>query len=355
MDTKTIFITGAAGYVGTMLCAEFASHDDVKEIIALDKESKPEILNQYKNIIWINANTADLDWQKEVSLHNPNIVIHTAWQIREMFGQKKKQWHWNIGGSDNVFDFAFSRPSVHKLIHFSTIASYAAYPSNTIEHRFTEDEPFRVSDYLYAEEKRIAEQHLKDKFDACFNQDETTVPQVFIIRPASITGPRGRYSKIRLGLQSVLSGQLKDNFLHKVISAMVSFVPVTKKWCRQFIHEDDIVDIVTAISFKDVSGKFEIFNACPPGAVVQGFDMVKAVGKKAITIPPILIRFVFFLAWNLSRGRIPTSKGGWKSYSYPIAVDGSKITRTLGYTYKFDPKEAFTKKEGRYMKFVKEV
>jgi nucleoside-diphosphate-sugar epimerase len=355
MNKHTVFITGGAGYVGAMLIDLFSTRQDVATIVAIDKEPLPELIDGVKNLVYIQANTSDTDWQDTVRAYNPDIVIHTAWQIREMYGKKALQWKWNIDGSDAIFDFVFSTPSVKKLIHFSTVSSYAAYPSNTIEHLFTEAEGFRKADYLYAEEKRICEEHLAERYKkavAAKNGDSSLAPQVAIIRPAAITGPRGRYMRVRFGLQAALSGQLKESFIHRLISAMVSFVPVTKGWCRQFIHEDDIADIVTLFAFQPLTSDYEAFNACPPGPVVRGADMAEAVHKKPISIHPWLIRIVFFVMWHATRGRVPTSRGGWKSYSYPIAVDGSKLTRLYGYQYKWPSKEAFVKKEGRYAKYI---
>ena len=346
-----ILITGASGYVGAMLLDVFALRDDVETIIGVDKEPLPDFLKENPNenkIIFIQENLSDDAWQAKARIFSPDIVINCAWQIREMFGQKDLQWKWNIGGSDNVFDFSFSNSSVKKLIHFSTVASYAAYSTNTVEHRFTEEEPLRKSDYLYAEEKRISEEHLESKF-----KETKKNVKVAIIRPVSLTGPRGRYMKVKFGLQSALSGQLKENLLHRTISKLVSFVPVTPKWLRQFIHEDDVVDIVSLLAFSDLKNDFDIFNLCPPGDPVLGKDMAKAVGKKSIVVYPWMVRVVFFLFWHISRGRVPTSTGGWKSYSYPIAVDGSKITKVYNYAYKYQSLEAFSKISGRYSKYVK--
>lgn len=347
MQKKTIFITGGAGYVGAMLCDQFSKRDDVEKIVTIDKEPETDLTKGNAKIVYIHQNLADDGWQDKVREYKPSVVIHTAWQIREIYGNRPLSWKWNIEASDKVFDFAFSHQYVESLVYFSTVASYGAFESNTLEHRFTEEEMFRKTNYLYAEEKRIAEEHLHDKY-LKLRSEGKKLPQISIIRPAAITGPRGRYARIRFGLQSALSGQLKGNFVYRLVSMLTSFVPVTKKWLRQYVHEDDITDIVELVSFGNVNHEYEVFNACPPGDVVLGKDMAQAVGKKTIPVHPYLVRAAFFVLWHLTRGKIPTAEGSWKGYSYPIAVDGSKITRLYGYTYKAPSKEAFVKNEGRY-------
>lgn len=352
-DKKTIFITGGAGYVGAMLCDQFSKRDDVKEIIGLDVEPIPDLLKGNKKITWINANTSDKTWQKIVSKKNPNVVIHTAWHIRDMYGNKNKQWKWNVEGSDNVFDFAFDSLSVERLIYFSTVASYGAFADNSISHKYSEDEPFRKTKYLYAEEKRISEEHLKNKFNEIKKRKKISVS---IIRPAAITGPRGRFDRIRFGLQSSLSGSLKGkgSILYDIISLWVSFVPATPKWLRQYVHEDDVTDIISKLVFDDVKVTYEAFNLAPPGEVVFGKDMARAVNKRTIPVWPWMVRLAFFWVWHLTRGRIPTAPGSWKGYSYPIGVDGSKVTKMLNYQYRMSSFKAFTSTRGRYESCVPE-
>ncbi|MFI5260595.1 MAG: NAD-dependent epimerase/dehydratase family protein [Candidatus Paceibacteria bacterium] len=344
----TVLITGAAGYVGAMLVERFAEREDVERIIGIDKEPMPDNFRTQSKLIYLNLNTAD-DWEEQARAQHPDIVIHTAWQIREMYGAQDVEWQWNIGGSDKVFAFAFGEQSVERLIHFSTVASYGAYPANTLEHRYTEDEPFRKMDYLYSEEKKVAEEHLQEAYE---KSDKHAA--VAIVRPAAITGPRGRFMRIRFGLQSALSGQLKDSFIYRVISAMVSFVPVTPKWLRQFIHEDDVTNIIERLAFGEKAGAYEVFNICPPGEVVYGADMARLVGKRQLRVAPWMVRIPFFIFWHVTRGKIPTGRGAWKSYSYPIAVDGSKVTHKLGYTYRHSSVDAFQYTDGDYEQYVPE-
>jgi nucleoside-diphosphate-sugar epimerase len=341
-----ILITGAGGYIGAMLCDQFSQRADVERIIALDKAPMPEWARANPNIRWIAADTAGASWQQIVAAERPDLVIHAAWQIRDMYGQDALQREWNVAGSDAVIDFALSRPTVKRLAYFSTVASYGAQSGNTIEHRFREEDEFRASDLRYAEEKRIVEAHLAEKF--AIAQARGSEAAVVVLRPAAISGPRGRRRRGHVGLQSALAGHMKGGLVHRLISLLLSVVPVTPKWCRQFIHEDDIVDIAALTAFGDLKAAHNVFNVCPPGDVVRGADMAKAFGKRAIRVHPQLIRLAFFLVWHGSRGRIATSRGTWESYCYPVAVDGSKLTNEYGYRYRMDSLDALTRNEGRY-------
>src|SRR3989344_3302325 len=177
----SIFLTGAAGYVGGMLADQFSKRPDVKKIICLDKLEMPEILKGNDKVLWIQENTAWDTWQETVRAHEPTIVIHCAWQIREMYGKQRTQWLWNIEGSQNVFDFAFDTPSVQKLIHFSTASSYGAFAGNTLEHHFVEDEHFRENEYLYGIEKRVAEERLRARFVRAKIEGSSTIPKVYVV------------------------------------------------------------------------------------------------------------------------------------------------------------------------------
>ena len=343
-QARTIVIIGA-GYVGEMLCDQMSKRDDVRMIIALDKEPQSDFLKKLPKVTYVQHHMADSGWEIEVAKYEPDTVVHTAWQIRAMYGNPKEQWRWNVDGSQKVFTFAFTQPSVQKLLYFSTASSYSARKDNTFEHLFTEAEGFRNDDYIYAKEKKVTEDNLQALFNQ-YKKEGKTLPQVTIVRPAAITGPRGRYMRIRFGLQSALSGNLKGGFVNKMVTTLTSFVPATYGWVRQFIHEDDVNDIVTKFVFEDISWEYNAFNITPVSDAVYARDMAQAVGKSILTIKPWMARLAFFGFWHGTRGKVPTCPGSWRFYSYPVLMSGEKLKQI--YTCMYSSKDAFAYTDGRY-------
>ncbi len=334
---KVIMITGAAGYVGAMLCHQFSKSPELEKIIAIDMHTMPEILKDNKKIIWITANLADGIWKIPALINKPEVVIHCAWQIKELYGEETLQERLNIESSRALFEFCFKNAFVKKLVHFSTISSYGAYEDNTLERRFTEADPLREDESLYGLQKRLVEEELREMYE---KSDKTK--QVVILRPSSITGPRGR------GMESKKVGLLN------ILKNVLPFIPAgSREWCRQYVHEDDITDAVAMFTFggERFGVGYEVFILSPNDYILAA-DMAKLFGKSVIYIPPALIRFAFFLAWNLSGGKIPTSRGGWRFFCYPIPVDGAKITKKYGFEYSYTSRDALEKEEGRYAEAV---
>jgi nucleoside-diphosphate-sugar epimerase len=342
---QTIVVTGAAGYVGEMVCHRLLQREDVGLVIGIDKSPQTDFLKALDNFIYIEKNLADNNWQTDVSPHQPTAIVHTAWQIRSLYGQADEQWRWNIVGSDAVFHFAFSTPSIKKLIHFSTAASYGASSDNTLDYYFSEQDPLRDDGYAYADEKKQSEERLQAIYTEARNNNQVG-PQIFVVRPAAITGPRGRYLRVRFGLQSALQGNLEKNFLNKLVTSLTAVMPVTKLWVRQFIHEDDVYGIVQTFLCDVYSQPFMIFNIVPDSPPVRPEMMAKAVKKRAVILPVGLIRIVFWLFWHLTRGRIPTGPHVWRFYSYPIVMSGKKLA--MVYQCQYTSIDAITYTDGFY-------
>lgn len=349
---QKVLIVGGAGYVGEMICHQLSLRDDIERIIALDKEPQSDFSKSLKKVVYIQANMADEGWEEKVRAYQPDTIVHTAWQIRAMYGKSKEQWRWNVDGSGRVFDFTFRETFVKKLIYFSTASSYAARADNSVSHYFTESEGFRDDEYIYAKEKKVTEELLHAKFKDA-QKKETHVPQIFIVRPAAITGPRGRFMRMRFGLQSALQGNLKGSFIYKIVTVLTTFVPATKGWARQFIHEDDVNDIVTTFITQEFDSSYDVFNITPVGEPVLAPDMARAVGKKILPISPLMARVAFWFFWHLTRGRIPTCPGSWRFYSYPVLMSGEKLSKI--YTCKYSSKDAFRYTSGRYEAYVPEA
>lgn len=328
----TILITGAAGYVGAMLCDQFSACPELNKIIAIDKNPIPDLLKGNKKIKWITAELSSGEWEKEAEKLSPEVIIHTAWQISELLGENDKQRKMNIGGSERVFDFFFRNVFTKKLIHFSTISSYGAFDTNSSKRLFVEGDMLRENEYLYGLEKKEVENSLAKKYS-----ESSRNKNVFVIRPTTIMGPRCKYMSGKKGLLYTLENKL-------------SFVPVAgEEWGRQYVHEDDLTNVVAIMTFNNIPIKgYEVFNVSPKD-IVFGDDLAKFFKKEKKYIPPIFVRLAFFLARNFFVGRFPaTGIGSWKFLCYPIFVDGGRVNKILKYSYNYSSFDTLQAKKGRY-------
>jgi UDP-glucose 4-epimerase len=326
-----VLITGAAGYVGSILIQALELIDGVDGIVGVDLKPKPDRLATATKVAWIQADVSTDGWQTAARNHRVDAVVHLAFQIRQLFGRREEtQRRWNIVGARKVFAFAFGEPSVRRLIHFSTVTAYGAHETNSLAKRFSEKAPLNERDYLYGSHKREIEQMLKDAYAASDHR-----PHVVVLRCASISGPYGRFAAGRFGIVSTLT-------------SLFPFLPCgDADFGRQYLYEDDIAQIVALLLTAPPKEGYEVFNASPDDYLASA-DLASLLQKRTITIPPVLLRGLFALCWRISRGRVPTPRGAWKFLTYPIAVDGSALTGTYNYRYQFSSADALMARAGRH-------
>jgi nucleoside-diphosphate-sugar epimerase len=326
-----VLITGAAGYIGTMLIERLARSDSIKTIHGIDLRAQPTRDINCDKLRWIQADVAADSWMSELDGAAIHVVIHCAYQIRELYGSRKKlQEQWNIEGARKVFEFALGCPSLHRVLQLSTISAYGALPGNSVDRPFTEEGPLCENAYLYGVQKKRVEELL---WHLCRRLRPSA--HVVVLRLASVSGPRGRFGLNRYGLLSTIAGRFP--FL----------ICGRQDWGRQYLHEDDLTDVINMFVHFPPTAGFQIFNVSPPDFLdMAGIGAL--FNKRVVSLPPILLRALFALLWHGTRGAITTPPGAWKFLSYPIRVDGSLLQRTHGYEYRYGSLEALLAREGRH-------
>jgi nucleoside-diphosphate-sugar epimerase len=325
-----VLVTGAAGYIGTMLVDQLIGSGNIQGIDCIDIKAQPERLRDCAKVHWIQADVAENEWVSRVSDETIEVVIHCAYQIRELYGGGHQQRHWNIEGARKVFEFALSRPSIRRLVQLSTVTAYGALPTNSLSCSLSEESPLLEDAYLYGVQKRQIEDLLSQLF-----QRLRPSTHVVVLRLASVSGPRGRFGLNRYGLLSTIAGRLP------------SLICGRSDWGRQYLHEDDLVRVLDMFVHLPAAQGYEVFNVSPAD-FLDSAALGRLFNKRVVVLPPALLRALFLLTWHGSRGAVTTPGGAWKFLTYPIRVDGSRLTQAYGYGYRYSSLQALIAQEGRY-------
>ncbi len=293
---RRIAVTGASGYVGYRLVERLAEEDAIELVLATDVQPLPKsigpkvVFRRYD--VMEPAGTLLTD-------HKIDSVVHLAF-ILEPRRDKAAVRRVNLGGAENVLE-ACGRAGVSYVLNLSSTSVYGAHPDNPDE--LTEDSPPRpVNGFQYSEDKLESEK--------LFNEYGREHPDcgVATLRGCPVLGPHA------------------DNYIARSLSPPLLVGFKGEDPPMQFIHEDDLVEIMARCVLDRVSG---LYNVAGRGTV-RWNRMARSLGRPRLSLPAMLLLGLTWASWTL--GIQSTSPAPGLRYArYPWVANADRLTDRLGY------------------------
>ena len=303
---QTLFITGVSGYFGMKLLKHFCSKDDVDRVIGIDI-TEPEYNNEKFHFIKHDVRN---DMTPLFNKNEIHWAIHAAYILAPIHNKGLME-DVNINGTRNFLTACLSS-GVKQIMQVSSTTAYGFHRDNP--PLLNEESPLRGNkDFTYAKNKKelefLCEEFMINNPDICFT----------IVRPCFVVGP---------GF---------NNPLARHLCKKIVMLPMDTK-DFQFVHEDDLVEVMHLILKRKFSGTY---NIAADGTIT--FDeMIKMLGGIQLKIPPFLIYPLNDLAWFLRLKFITEIPSPALNFMrFPWIAGNGIIKKELRYNFKYNTKEAF--------------
>jgi nucleoside-diphosphate-sugar epimerase len=305
-----ILITGATGYIGSLLTTKLAESGEDVRILCRKDPDVPQFKKPNIKIIKGDINDPASLQKAMVGLDR---VYHLAAYAR-MWAKDPSIFHRiNVEGTRNVLQAA-ADAGVQKLVYTSTAGVIG--PSNG--KAMTEDDP-RITGFfnVYEETKTVAEQVAQDFVRHGLN--------ISIVNPARVYGP---------GLDT------GSNPVTKIVELYMKkkwyVIPDSGEDVGSYCHVDDVVDGHISAMEKGGAGERYIFG----GENASFNELIALIRKhsgvktKLINLPYPLMAATSYamITWTRMTGNPPMITPDWvKRYIYHWKLDSSKAVREIGY------------------------
>ena len=262
--SKNVFLTGAGGYLGSVLAAHLASMPEIEHITGIDVTLPPSPYPDKVRLVKMDTRSPEL--AEAMSGHD--IVIHCAsivqWLAKMPAAVRDDI---NFNGTRNVA-LAAVKNQVSGFLHASSVAAYdPARADGSLN--IGEDFPIGKGDspLYYCNSKAIAERILTEMLGS-------SGIVLTLFRITYIIGPCNR----------VTVPSFRENpFLAP------GWDPRT-----QFVHEDDVAEAFGRAIRIDMPGAFNVV----PDDFIRYSQFYEIIGAKPRIIPVWLARLVTFIRWR---------------------------------------------------------
>jgi UDP-glucose 4-epimerase len=299
-----VAVTGAAGSIGSRLVASLAASDDVGAVVALD--ARPIDLVHTK----VHSYQRDILQPIDDLLKDHGIasVVHLAFQLKPGRNREAAR-RINVGGTARVLQ-SCQFADVDHIVYLSSSTVYGAHPAN--DAPFTEDSPvWPVRGFQYAEDKASTELLLQ-----AYASDYPDT-KVTMLRGCVVMGPNS------------------DNFITKAFSKPLLVRIRGTDPQMQFIHEDDLRDVLELCLKERFSGVYNVAG----GGTVPYSHIAAVAGRRAFPVPAAILYPLTQFSWGL-RLQSDSPACGLDMIRWPWVADIGKLQRKTGFSPKYTSQEA---------------
>jgi len=292
---RRLAVTGAAGYVGSVLIDRLDKDKEVEHVLAIDVRPMPRETSG--KVTFLQHDVSE-SISSSLDQHAIDAVAHLAFLLNpERDHQASRRT--NIAGASRVFESCVEAGVGH-IVYLSSTTVYGAHADNPTE--LTEDSPLRpVSGFTYGQDKATAEGLLSNLLA---EQPEITAT---VLRACPVMGPTA------------------DNFIAHAFSKPFLVRVHGHDPELQLCHEDDVAEVLRVCAINRASGVYNLAGK----DTMRWSEMVNAFGRRMISLPSWAIYPMTELTWRL-RIQNESPAVGLDFIRYPWTVSTDKLRRELG-------------------------
>lgn len=312
MDYKTVFITGASGFIGSNLAKRILTTESDKKVVGLDnmnnyydvriKEARLAELQKFENYTFIKGNLADKAFINSIfEQYHPDIVVNLGAQagVRYSITNPDAYIESNMIGFYNILEACRHYPVEH-LVYAS---SSSVYGSNKKVPYSTDDKVDNPVS-LYAATKKSNEL-MAHAYSKLYNIPSTG------LRFFTVYGPAGRPDMAYFG------------FTNKLVNGETIKIFNYGNCKRDFTYVDDIVEGVVRVMKRPPEKKNgEDGLPIPPYAIYN-------IGNSN---PENLLDFVQILSEELVRAGVLPSDYDFEAHKELVAMQPGDVPITYADT-----------------------